>query len=138
MKNMLRIIELCCRGVSVMRNCSLIQELAWSKKSSLYFENNFAILLLCGISNTSIFKVRDVLHWVNFTSSNIFLSTYCWPGNIWIYFIPYLFSINVNRFVYIKSFFITITIKWCFCWYCWRLGFFSVASHSGYSLKDIL
>ena len=51
---------------------------AWSKKSSLYFENNFPILLLCGISNTSIFKVRDTLQWVNFTYSNIFSCTFCW------------------------------------------------------------
>ena len=41
-----------------MGNCSLIQELARSKKNSLYFENNSSILLLCGISNTSIFKVH--------------------------------------------------------------------------------
>ena len=36
-------------------------ELAWSKKTSLYFENNFPIFLLSGISNTLICKVRDVL-----------------------------------------------------------------------------
>ena len=41
-------------------------KLAWSKKSSSYFENNFPIFLLSDISNTLIFKVRDVLHWVNF------------------------------------------------------------------------
>ena len=63
---------LCCRGVSVMGNG------IWSNKSSLYFENNFPILLLCGISNTSIFKVSDTLHWVNLTYSNIFSSTFCW------------------------------------------------------------
>ena len=49
-------------------NCSINiwdgseQEIAWFKKSSSYFENNFSIFLLSGISNTSIFKVRDVLH----------------------------------------------------------------------------
>ena len=31
--------------------------LAWSKKSSSYFENNFPIFLLSGISNTLICKV---------------------------------------------------------------------------------
>ena len=36
-------------------------ELAWFKKSNSYFENNFPIFLLSGISNTSSFKVRDVL-----------------------------------------------------------------------------
>ena len=41
-------------------------ELAWSKKSSSYFENNFPICLLFGISSTPIFKLRDVLHWENF------------------------------------------------------------------------
>ena len=34
-------------------------ELAWSKESSSYFENNIPVFLLSGISNTSIFKVRD-------------------------------------------------------------------------------
>ena len=41
-------------------------ELAWSKKNSSYFENNFPIFLLPDILNTLVFKVRDVLHWVNF------------------------------------------------------------------------
>ena len=57
-------------------------ELAWSKKSSSYFENNFPILLLSGILNTSICKVRDVLDLVNFlltkTWSNILRSTFSW------------------------------------------------------------
>ena len=52
-----------------MGNCSINikdgsgLELDWSKESSSYFENNFSIFLLSGISNTSIFKVHDVLHW---------------------------------------------------------------------------
>ena len=41
-------------------------ELAWTKKNSSYFENNFPIFLLSGILNTLSFKVCDVLHWVNF------------------------------------------------------------------------
>ena len=47
-----------------MRNCSINiwdaseHELAWSKKSSSYFENNFPIFLLSGILNISIFKVK--------------------------------------------------------------------------------
>ena len=41
-------------------------ELASSKKSSSYSENNFPILLLSGILNKSIYKVLDVLHSVNF------------------------------------------------------------------------
>ena len=66
-------------------NCStndwdrLELELAWSKKSSSYFGNSFPIYLLSGISNTSIFKVHDTLHCVNFlvmkTFSNNFRST---------------------------------------------------------------
>ena len=39
-----------------MGNCSLIQE------KQFIFEKNFSILLLYGILNTSIFKVRDTLH----------------------------------------------------------------------------
>ena len=58
------------------------QELGWFKKSSSHFENNFPIFLLSGISDTSIIKMRDVLHWVNFLSvktfSNIFGSTFYW------------------------------------------------------------
>ena len=70
--------------------------LAWSKKSSSYFENNFPIFLLSGISNTLICKVRDVLHWVNFllmkTFSNIFGSTFCWDRRyINIFYIPFIF-----------------------------------------------
>ena len=57
-------------------------ELAWSKKSCSYFENNFSILLLSSISNTSIFKVCYVLNWLNFlvikTFSNVFCSIFCW------------------------------------------------------------
>ena len=105
-------------------------ELAWSKKSSSYFENNFPIILSSGISNASMFKVVDALHWVTFllmkTFSNIFRRTFCWAGNIWIYFISHLFSIIENKFYIIKSFFITITITWCFCWYWWWWGFFLV------------
>ena len=33
-------------------------ELAWSKKGSSYFGNNFPIFLLSGISNTSILAAR--------------------------------------------------------------------------------
>ena len=46
-----------------MENCSSNTwdaselELAWPKKNSSYFENNFLIFLLSDIFNTSIFKV---------------------------------------------------------------------------------
>ena len=70
-----------------MGNCSINiwdgsdLELAWSKKSSSSFENNFPIFLLFGNSNTSIFKVRGVLHWVNLllmkNFSNNFRSSSC-------------------------------------------------------------
>ena len=69
-----------------MGNCSIIiwygseLESAWSKKGTLYFENNFPTFLLSDILNPSIFKVCDVLHWVNFLvmkTSNIFQSTSC-------------------------------------------------------------
>ena len=56
-------------------------ELAWSKKSSSCLENNFPKFLLSAILNTLIFKVCDVLHWVNvlvIKTSNIFQSTFCW------------------------------------------------------------
>ena len=52
-----------------IENCSIIisdsseLKLAWSKKSSSCFVNNFQIFLLFGILNRSIFKVRDVLRW---------------------------------------------------------------------------
>ena len=55
------------RDVLRMGSCSiniydgLEPELAWSKKSSSYFENNFSVFLLSDILNTSCFKVRDVL-----------------------------------------------------------------------------
>ena len=56
-----------------MGNCSINIwdesefELAWSKKSRSYFENNnFPVFLLSDISNTLIFKVPDVLYWANF------------------------------------------------------------------------
>ena len=67
-----------------MGNCCIIiwdgseLELDWSKKGTLYFENNFSTFLLSGILNSSVFKVCDVLHWVNFwvmKTSNIFQST---------------------------------------------------------------
>ena len=60
------------REALAMANCSIDiwngseLELAWPKKSSLNFENNFLIFLLSGILNASIFKVLDVSHWVNF------------------------------------------------------------------------
>ena len=41
-------------------------ELAWTKKNSSYFENNFPVFSLSANSNTLPFKVCDVLHWVNF------------------------------------------------------------------------
>ena len=48
-------------------------ELAWSSKINIF---------MSGISNASIFKVRDVLHWVNLlimkNFSSIFCSTFCW------------------------------------------------------------
>ena len=55
-----------------MGNCSIDTwdgselELAWSKKSSSYFEKGFPIFSLSNILNTSIFKMLVVLHWVNF------------------------------------------------------------------------
>ena len=65
-----------------MGNCSVNiwdgseLELTWSKKSSSFFENNFPISLLSGISNTSICKVRGVLHWVNFLLTKTFSSIF--------------------------------------------------------------
>ena len=103
-------------------------ELGWSRKSCSYWENNFQTFLLSGISNTSICKVRDVLCWLNVlltkTFSKIFRGTFCWGS--W-----YLNAFYIDfSFIYIRSFFITINIKWYICWYsrCW--GFLSVFSWS--------
>ena len=114
---------MCCRGVSaVMGSYGMIQE------KQFIFGKNFPILLLRDILNTSTFKVSDVLHWVNFTYSNIFRSTFCWAGNIWIYFISYLFSIVINKLCLDLEF--LHYHHQCFCWYCWWWGFFSVFSRS--------
>ena len=43
---------------------------------------------------------------------------------------PIYFLLLGTSFVYIKSFFITIAIEWCFWCYCWWWGFFSVFSWS--------
>ena len=48
-------------------------ELAWTEKSSSYFKNSFPIFLLTGISNLSIFKVRDALQWENY----LVMKTFC-------------------------------------------------------------
>ena len=110
-------------------------KLAWSKKSSSPFENNFPICLSSGISNKSIFTVLDVLHWVNFLGmkiSSIFRSTFCWDRQyLNIFGIPFIFYYCQQiMFTSSKSFFFTITIKWCFCWYCSWCGFFSVFTWS--------
>ena len=104
-------------------------------KQFIFWKQFFNIFILSGISNTSVFKVGDVLHWVNFSVMikpfPIFsVAPSVGEGNIWIYFTSHLFSVIGNKFFYIKSFFITITLKWCLCWYCWWWGFFSVFSGS--------
>ena len=133
-----------------MGNCSINisdgseLDLAWSKKSSSYFGNNFPIFLLSGISNTSVFKALDNIYRVHFLViqifSIIFCSTFYWAGNI-LY--PIYFLLLLTSFIYIKSSFITITIKWCFCWYFWWRGFFSVfllklKSHNTYMFTSPL
>ena len=40
------------------------------------------------------------------------------------------FLLLLTNYIYIKSFFITITIKWYIRWNCWRWGFLSVFSWS--------
>ena len=61
-------------------------ESAWSRKNRSYFENNFPIFLLSSNSNTSIFKVCDVLDWVYFLVIkdfyNIFHSTFYWAWQV--------------------------------------------------------
>ena len=70
------------REALVVRNCGiniwdgLELKLAWSKKSTSYIENNFPIFLLSGISNTSICKVRDGLHWVHFLETKTFSNSF--------------------------------------------------------------
>ena len=48
------------------------------------------------------------------TFSNIFLL-----GQVIFRYLlyPIYFLLLPTSFIYIKSFFITITIKWCFCWF---------------------
>ena len=75
------------RSINVWDGSEL--KLAWSNKSSSYFENNFAIFLLSVISNTSIFKELDVLRLV---------ATSIWTRNISIHFISCLFSNIANKF----------------------------------------
>ena len=62
-----------------------------------------------------IFQIWRLLLW--------FYSVAPSPGadNIWIYFISHLLLLQAS-FTYSKSFFITIAIKWCFCWsvFSWR------------------
>ena len=43
---------------------------------------------------------------------------------------PIYFLLLLTSYIYIKSFFITITIKWYIRWNCWRWGFISVFSWS--------
>ena len=43
---------------------------------------------------------------------------------------PICFLLLLTSYIYIKSFFITITIKWYIRWNCWRWGFLSVFSWS--------
>ena len=133
------------RSINIWHESKL--ELAWSNKSTSYFENNFTIFLLYGISNTSIFKVRGVSHWVNLlvmkTFSNIFRSAFCLGQLIFEYISCHLcFLLLPTNFIYVKNLFIAITIKWCFCWYCWWWGFFSVSSwiliHNPYPFTSIL
>ena len=68
------------RSINIWGDAPL--ELAWFKKNSSYFQNNIPIFLLSGISNTSIFKVDDVLYWIDFlvmkTFPNVFRGTFCW------------------------------------------------------------
>ena len=86
-------IESCSIGIWVESDLGI----AWSKKSSSFFENNFPIFFLSGISNTSILKIHDISHWINFLVmrifSNIFCSTFCWGRKylniLYIWFIFY-------------------------------------------------
>ena len=61
----------------------------------------------------------------NETFSNIFRSIFCW-GNKYLKMFYMLFIFYCCQQVLFTgfSFFITITIKWCFCWYCWWWGFY--------------
>ena len=83
-----------------MGNCSISiwgqseLELAWSKISSSYFENNFPIFLSSGISNTSFYKMCDVSQ----TSPIFSVAPPVGAVNIWIYFISHLFFIIANKF----------------------------------------
>ena len=119
-------------------------ELAWSKKSSSKFENNFPMFLLTLISNPSVFNVRDVLHWVIFlvmkTFSNIFQSTFYWIRkylklNIWMLLLVLLimrvllsFLLKLNSY-HPHTFTLALqnTVKQNHC-----------ASHNCYSVKNML
>ena len=88
-------------------------ELAWSKKSSLYFENNFPICLLSGILNTLIFKVHDVFTLSKFLRNENLLKYF--PKHLLLGLVifeyisyPIYFLLLPTSFIYIKSFFFTI------------------------------
>ena len=63
-------------SINIRAEISLVQE------KQFIFWKQFCSISLSGISNTSIFKVCNILHWVNFllmkTLSNIFRSYYFW------------------------------------------------------------
>ena len=96
------------REALVVKNCGiniwdgLELKLVWSKKSSSYIENYFPIFLLSGISNTSICKVRDGLHWVNFLETKTFSNSF---RSLIIFYIQFFLLLRTS-FIYIKSFFI--------------------------------
>ena len=75
-----------------------------SNKRSSYFENNFPTFLLSGISNTSIYKVRDVLHWVNFFVTKTFSlfseALSLGAGNIWLYYVQLIWSYVCPNYFY--------------------------------------
>ena len=123
------------REAVVVQNCSINiwdgseLELAWSNKRSSYFENNFPTFLLSGISNTSIYKVRDVLHWVNFFVTKTFSlfseALSLGAGNIWLYYVQLIWSyICPNHFYPI--------------YYCQQVLFtLRVSSLSHWKLRDL-
>ena len=93
-------------------------KLAWSMENNSYFENNLPMNLLSGNSNTSVFKVCNVLRWVHFLKIK---SVSLYVGFRQEMFEYNLYSIYIilllTNFIYIKSFFITVIIQWCFRWY---------------------
>ena len=99
-------------------------------KQFVFWKNSFNIFIIWYLKCFN-FKVHDVLYCTNFPFDEDPLQYFLKHpllGQVMFEYIlyPIYFLILLTNFIYITSFFITITIKWYFCWYSWWWGFSSV------------